>query len=224
MSKAIRIRTGFANVWLLRSGSLFLLFDFGIPGCEKTLFKKLSSLGVEPDRISLAVVSHVHFDHAGTLGAVKNSCNCKIIVHENEADNLSDGRWEIPDGITRFTKAASDLGKKHEDFLMEKTRFKAVRPDVIAGESLSLEEFGFDAEIISTPGHTEGSISLLTGDGKAFVGDLAYNELPFFFDHRRPPFANNPEKLRSSWDLLLEKGAKTIHPGHGAAFDADLLS
>ncbi len=37
---------------------------------------------------------------------------------------------------------------------------------------MRLDEFGCDAVILETPGHTAGSISLITAAGDAIIGDV----------------------------------------------------
>ncbi len=223
MNSIFRIKLGFANVWLLKGKNGFLIFDAGIPGYHKSLFKKLEALNVRPEQVSLAVASHVHFDHVGAMAAIKKTCGCPVIVHKKGANLLRMGEWRIPEGTGFLTRTAVSFGKKYADLLARKTRYEAVEPDIEIESSISLNEFGFDARIIPTPGHTEDSISVITDGGDAFVGDLAYNELPFLAKHRRPPFINDPGLLKASWRLLAKNGAKIIHPGHGAAFSAEQL-
>lgn len=223
MNNIIRMRVGFANVWLLRGEKGWLVVDSGVPGKAGIFFRKLKALSIKPEEICLAVSSHVHFDHVGNTAAIKKACACPVVAHEKEAELLANGKWDLPKGVNLWSKAAISLGKQIPTFLARATRYKAVTPDIIVSSTMSLTKYGFDAQIIPTPGHSPGSISVLTGNGDAFVGDLAYNELPFLRSHRRPPFATDLDLLQKSWNLLLKNNAKTIYPGHGAAFDAGQL-
>jgi ribonuclease/clavin/mitogillin len=75
------------------------------------------------------------------------------------------------------------------------------------GESRSLlERIGIAGEILHTPGHSADSISLLLDDGSAFTGDLT-----------RPAFIGleNAAVVSASWQLLRERGAARVYPGHG---------
>lgn len=102
-------------------------------------------------------------------------------------------------------------------------RFPAVDPEILVSDEMPLEDFGLAGRIIHTPGHTRGSLSLLLAGGEAFVGDLAVNYLPFNLSPVFPPFADDPEGLIRSWNMLLEKDARTIYPGHGRPFSAQIL-
>ena len=63
--------------------------------------------------------------------------------------------------------------------LKNKYRFKPVEPDILIDNDTNLDYLGFAARILPTPGHTPGSLSVITADGEAFVGDLAINTFPF---------------------------------------------
>ncbi len=73
-----------------------------------------------------------------------------------------------------------------------------------------------DIEILKTPGHSGGSVTLLVKTPKgtvAICGDVLWKEnYP-----EKDPYATNPEKLKKSRKLVLEK-ADFVIPGHGPMF------
>jgi glyoxylase-like metal-dependent hydrolase (beta-lactamase superfamily II) len=69
-----------------------------------------------------------------------------------------------------------------------------------------LAGIGFPGEILPTPGHSDDSVSLLLDDGSVFTGDLTPYELAW---------GEAAELVTSSWQLLKEKGARRVYPGHG---------
>jgi hydroxyacylglutathione hydrolase len=82
---------------------------------------------------------------------------------------------------------------------------EGARADVVLeGEQLSLGAYGIEAELLHTPGHTPGSLSVLLPGGEALVGDL--------------------DQAVASWNLLLARGVKTVYPGHGRPFPAARLA
>jgi glyoxylase-like metal-dependent hydrolase (beta-lactamase superfamily II) len=64
---------------------------------------------------------------------------------------------------------------------------------------------------------------VLLETGEAFEGDLAMSQPPLRFSPGLPIFAEDLEKVKQSWRLLLDLGAKTIYPAHGKPFAADIL-
>jgi ribonuclease/clavin/mitogillin len=69
-----------------------------------------------------------------------------------------------------------------------------------------LGDIGIPGEILPTPGHSDDSVSLLLEDGSAFTGDLT--PLEFAWGEAAP-------LVRSSWQLLIDRGAVRLYPGHG---------
>ncbi len=107
---------------------------------------------------------------------------------------------------------------------MARLQISATKVDIVLGdEETSLAPFGIPGRVLYTPGHTMGSVSVLLESGDAFVGDLAMNGLPLRLGPGVPVFADDLELVKKSWRLLLDQGAKTIYPGHGKPFPADVL-
>jgi len=89
-----------------------------------------------------------------------------------------------------------------------------VTPDFKLTEGFALAANGLDAEVISLPGHSRGSIGILTSDGDCFVGDLLENT-------RRPVLNSIMDDLaaaHASVEKLKSLNVKTVYPGHGQPF------
>jgi glyoxylase-like metal-dependent hydrolase (beta-lactamase superfamily II) len=74
---------------------------------------------------------------------------------------------------------------------------------------------GADGHIIYTPGHTDGSVSVLLDSGEAFVGCLIHNRAPFVFKPGLPIYAKDILQLKLSLKMVIDRGAKILYPGHG---------
>jgi hydroxyacylglutathione hydrolase len=86
--------------------------------------------------------------------------------------------------------------------------FDRFEPDLLLEEGQSLAAYGFDARILYTPGHSKGSISVLTDSGDLFCGDA---------------FNNVWGRILTSIDKdglerLRELRVETVYPGHGKPF------
>lgn len=108
--------------------------------------------------------------------------------------------------------------------LLKKIPFPSVQADIILDDNeFLLNEFGIDGKILFTPGHTPGSISVLLNTGEAFVGCLAHNNIIFTRRPGLPIFAEDPAKIKESWKILINQGAKIIYPGHGGSFSIERI-
>ena len=91
-------------------------------------------------------------------------------------------------------------------------------PDMwISGETI-LE--GFPIQIIPTPGHSKGSISIIVDKEIALVGDTLFG---VFRNSVFPPFADDVKEMVKSWGLLLDTRCCIFLPGHGSEIKRELL-
>jgi hydroxyacylglutathione hydrolase len=175
----------------------------------------LRVIPINPQDVQLIVLTHGHADHVGAALRVKKFTNAPIALHKNDKDMFENGKVDWP-------SAASTWGHILR-FLLRPLKFifhfSGLKVDVVIGdEGLSLVEYGIPGKIIHTPGHTPGSVSVLLTTGDAFVGCMTHNNLPFRLKPGLPIFAEDIPKLKESWRILLDEGARTIHPGHGNSF------
>jgi len=140
-----------------------------------------------------------------------------VIIHGNEAHFLKSGTSPVPDGTVTYSKAiikmlsgiSSSIGK-----------YRSCRHDILVESRYELGNFGIDAYILHTPGHTAGSVSIVINDEIAIVGDTMFGIFP---GSVFPPFAEDPRQLINSWGQLLDTGCSLFLPSHGSANTRELV-
>ena len=149
----IPISLGMVNTFLIK-GIRSILVDTGIPGSEKKILEKLSLHGVKPTDISLILLTHCHSDHFGSAAALKEITGARVAIHQSEAEALRQGMNVdiVPTG---------GFGRFFKLLMSGTTQFPPVEPDILIEQELSLDEFGGEGKVISTPGHTSGSMSVM---------------------------------------------------------------
>jgi glyoxylase-like metal-dependent hydrolase (beta-lactamase superfamily II) len=167
--------------------------------------------------LDLIIVTHSHHDHVGSLAEVKKQSGAKVLVHEKDADLLKTGIPSFPMGTGFVSKTVTWFSNA---FFRKACSYRPVEPEVLLTGDTDLTEYGINASIICTPGHTDGSISVVVDDDKAVVGDTVFN---LFSTIVYPPWADDVEKLRSSWKKLLDTGCKLFYPAHGLPLPVDTL-
>ena len=217
------IRLGFTNSYLVPGDKGYVLIDAGSPGRSRSFFHKLKRKGITPDQIVLIVVTHGHFDHVGSLFHIRERCDCPVAVHHEEASLLQEAKVVIPPGTKFINKQLSKIGRKNINTVSRLLRFRSVQPDILIDDTMSLEPYGFKAQIVSTPGHSAGSVSIVTDSGIAFTGDLMVNYYPFELGPYFPPYGDDVDMIFNSWKKLLGMGVSTICPAHGKPFRANKL-
>ncbi len=176
------------NFWVISAGTSRMMFDLGWPGTMGTLMANLRRMDIPLAQIRCGVASHYHIDHAGLAQELKLA-GMRLLVFETQLE-------AIPP-MKAFTKP--------QDHYLEITTGD-IAPVAFAESRSLLAQIGITGEILSTPGHSPDSVSLLLDDGSVFTGDLPPEELPE---------AGIPDLVTASWRTLRERGAMIIYPAHG---------
>lgn len=206
---------GICNVFLLGPvNNNYLLIDSGNRGKMKGFLKRLHAWGIHPHQITHILITHAHHDHTGNVYEIQQATRAKVIIHQLEKQALIAGKYNIPKGFNILGKFISGLGHL---FLNGKNAFHPVTPDIVLTDSIiDLQDFGFPAIVIHTPGHTSGSVSVVDlQSNRAYVGDLMFNIKLLTQGQHHPPFADIPIEVIKSWDKLLQYPINFFYPAHG---------
>lgn len=176
------------NYYVLGLGRGRLLVDIGWPGTLHRMLAELKRKGIDPHDIGYMLATHYHPDHAGLAEDLK-AHGPRLIVLESQrtAIDLLKTYVKPRDNFTAITL-------KHTHQL------------TFATSAAFLHSIGIAGEIISTPGHSPDSVTLVLANGVAFTGDLPPA-------HMVDPDAT-PE-VANSWAAIRAAGATTIYPAHG---------
>jgi len=180
-----------SNVYLL-TGEDPILVDAGTGMHHQDIMKWLSYM-VKKSQVRRIVLTHRHYDHTGGAAALAKELGAEVLMHPEDAR-------AVREGDSRQTLAHM-FGVPGQP--VEVT-------EIDEGETLSTGTSNY--QIIHTPGHTSGSISLwendkgilISGD-TVFVGGVGRWDLP----------GGNFEQLVRSVKKLLSLAPQEIYPGHG---------
>jgi len=142
--------------------------------------------------VKYIVLTHGHFDHTGALAQLKKSTKAKVLIHAEDAPMLSPAGQPQP-------------------FLMESGADPCPADGTLReGDRIQFGESTL--EVLHTPGHTPGGISLLI-DKIIFVGDTLFCGSVGRTDL---PGGSFKQLIDSVKRKLLTKGDDyVIYPGHG---------
>jgi glyoxylase-like metal-dependent hydrolase (beta-lactamase superfamily II) len=205
-----QIEMGKANAYLIKTEKGYILVDAGMPGELEKIEEFLAENNAALKDIQLIIITHVHYDHVGSLSALKEKTDAEVLVHEKEKEFLEKGKTDFPAGTVFISKLISKLSN-----LISESRFKALSPDITIEDNYDLKQFGIDGEVIHTPGHTSGSISIIINGEDIICGDTLFNFMPHSV---YPPFANDKDELIKSWQKIKKYNCKRFYPGHGSVF------
>jgi glyoxylase-like metal-dependent hydrolase (beta-lactamase superfamily II) len=231
--KIIRIDLGGVNCYLGRADDNFILFDTGghlfmdkqFTNRREALEKELEKAGCKPGNLKLVVLTHGDLDHTANAAFIRDSFNTRIAMHQGDLGSVSEPGVDKILQNCRYRSLINSivmlLMKKQIKKLSLKIAkdFEGFKPDFFIDEGFDLQEYGFEAKVMHIPGHTSGSIGILTTDGDLISGDT-------FINAEKPDIAPNAydfKKMKASANRLKALGLRTVYPGHGEPFDAKLL-
>jgi glyoxylase-like metal-dependent hydrolase (beta-lactamase superfamily II) len=192
------------NVYLLAGESLTLI-DTGLPGNAGNIIKFIQAIGRNPGELSCIILTHSHFDHSGSLAALKAMTNARAVVHYNETVHAKSGGYTLSSNLIS--------GRLFLRLLACFNPEKSGRIDCLVKDGEVLPNSG-GIRVIHTPGHTPGSISLLLEkEHVLFVGDMIINNR----DHlSRPlPFKSDKDQAENSLARLAALQFNICCFGHG---------
>ncbi|MHA1954796.1 MAG: MBL fold metallo-hydrolase [Candidatus Heimdallarchaeaceae archaeon] len=216
MEEYIKLDLFFTEVYLLKTSDGYIQFEAGMKQNLKKYLKMLDKHKIDPEEIKLIVVGHAHFDHVSALKKMKELTKAQILVHENDAEYLRKGTSSEVKTLHLSSKLLMSFVPK--SWIV----YDPVEPDIVIKDEYSLQEFGIDAKIIHTPGHTAGTVSLITKKGNAFIGCCAHG-VPLRLIPGLPKIAQDIDQVISSWEKIIKEGAKTLHISHGKALTVEKM-
>ncbi|MEZ6117879.1 MAG: MBL fold metallo-hydrolase [Pirellulaceae bacterium] len=192
-----------------------ILVDTGSPGECETIRSTLRALNVAFGDLSLIVHTHVHSDHMGNTAEIATAAKCSIAYHHADqpiVDRSHNGRLN---GVGLRGQVMSRFFSNAE--------FESVTSDIDLQDGMSLNAFCANVAVIETPGHTPGSISIVTPDGDAIIGDIIMGGYMGGNVLRKKPnyhyFADNIDQSMESLDLVLSRTNRLLYVGHGGPLE-----
>lgn len=154
------------------------------------------------------VLTHEHFDHINGLNWLKKQFHCEVIANSVCAANIQ--------------SASKNLSDKSDVILLfnDKMRERSVKvfpfcssADIQFQDVKKMKWQNHDILLISTPGHTNGSVCMILDDAYLFTGDTLL-EIPTI---TRLPGGSKSKFEQITIPVLRDLIPKIIkvYPGHG---------
>lgn len=195
--------------YLIRTDDGFFLIDTGMTNARHQIESALEHFCTQPGDLKLILLTHGDFDHTGNARYLRDKFRSRIAMHQGDAGMLENGDmfWN--------RKVSNNLLKKLMPIFIHFGEREECTPDVLLTDGESLIDFGLDARVLNTPGHSSGSLCILTDSGDLFCGDL-------FINSSKKPMLNSmmydkPAGI-ASYERLKALPIKMVYPGHGSPF------
>jgi glyoxylase-like metal-dependent hydrolase (beta-lactamase superfamily II) len=211
---------GITAGYLIR-GSRPCLVETGTAPSAPVVRKALASLGVGPEDLATAVVTHIHLDHAGGVGDIAAMYPAaEVVVHRNGARHLADPSRLMAAARTAYGDALDVL-------------FGVLAPvpasRIVALDDVGTVDLGDGRRLEShySPGHAKHHVGLIdSASGDLYVGDAAGVYIPETGDLRPatpPPDFDLEVALASLRMFSALRPARLLFSHYGPVDDVDAI-
>ena len=201
-----------AYLYPIPNTNKYILIDTLSENRHHIIQEELKKRNIKMDDIALVFITHYHNDHAGNCQILQKEIKAPFACPIMECKYLTTGTAIPPvHSLYSFVKFIAS-------FLSVKSPAYESKLQYRGGEIL--KEYG-DIKILHTPGHTNGSLSIIGNDGNCFIGDILWGN---FWKKNDPKlhlllvYESYP-KVLNSLKLLLNEKCERFHSGHGYEFD-----
>ena len=186
-----KLKYGNTNTYFIRGTKGSILLDTDYAGTLQMFYKEIKKNVISLKDITYILATHYHPDHMGLVGELVNM-GVKFLVMDTQVPNL-----HFSDEIFSRDKTLRMLPSVPEN-----------KAEVIACKDSRafLAALGIDGEIVSTPSHSEDSITFVLDSGDCFVGDLEPMEFMDGYEENKA--------LQSDWEKVMGFSPRVIHYGH----------
>lgn len=204
-------KLGIVNCYLIENNANFFLIDTGSSNQRVELEQALEDAGCKQGSLKLIILTHGDFDHTGNAAYLRRKFGAQLAMHPDDSGMAEHGdmffnRKQPNILVRKLIPAFSGFGREE--------RFT---PDLLLVDGYDFSKYGFDARVISIPGHSKGSIGILTASGELFCGDLLDN----IKEPALSSIMGDLETADASVKKLGNYAIKTVYPGHGNPFTMD---
>ena len=189
--KVVRIPAGIyaANCYLVyaEDNKEAIVIDPG--GDEDDILTQIKNLGLD---IKYIILTHGHGDHISGVNGIKDYTKAPLAIHKEDEYLLKDGRSNLSSMMAMATVE--------------------ITADILLNDGDKISFGGLTAEVIHTPGHTPGGISIKIGDS-IFTGDTLFAGSIGRTDFPKSSFEAIMDSIKNR--IIIYPDDTIVYPGHG---------
>jgi glyoxylase-like metal-dependent hydrolase (beta-lactamase superfamily II) len=161
-------------------------------GDASKIMQAIEEMKVNVRRI---VLTHFHFDHTMVAAEVREATGARLAVHRDEAAYLI----EPPEALAIYSPDAT----------------RELHADTLLDDGVHIQVGELDFEVLHTPGHSPGSLSLwIPNEGAVFSGDVLFRGGIGRTDLPGSDFKTLFYTIRDKLFILPDE--TFVYPGHGS--------
>jgi glyoxylase-like metal-dependent hydrolase (beta-lactamase superfamily II) len=187
----------------------------------------LEEVGCDVADVQGVMVTHIHPDHYGLAGRIREASGAWISLHPADAELIHDRYDEPDDLLERVAQALRRMGAPDEELaplqnaaMPVRPLVDPVRPDVLLEDGARPEVPGWDLTAIWTPGHSPGHLCFYEAERELMLsGDHVLPRITPNIPFHPQAGANPLGDYLASLDKLEPYDVREVLPAHEYRFD-----
>lgn len=186
----IRLRYGNTNTFFINGRQANLPVDTDYAGTLPAFYKEIKRHNITILDITYVLATHYHPDHIGLVSELMKQ-GVKLLLMRSQVE---------------YVHFADEIFRREKRLAYEP--IDETKAMVIGFEESRafLEGMGIGGEIISTPSHSEDSVSVILDDGACIVGDLEPIEYAQAYEENAA--------LINDWKEIISRGPLIVYYAH----------
>lgn len=202
------------NPTLLWDDEMAVLIDTGMPGQFEQIRLAMNDLGIPFEKLQAVILTHQDLDHIGSLPEILSETNNHVCVYAHNLDKpYIEGTLPLlktdPNRLSKDEWAALPEQMK---FLYKNPPKSKIKKTVKDGELLP---FCGGVQVVFTPGHTPGHISLYLKQSKTLIAGDALVAKDGILRGPIPQTTLDMKIATDSLEKLLDFDIETVICYHG---------
>jgi glyoxylase-like metal-dependent hydrolase (beta-lactamase superfamily II) len=201
-----------------------ILIDCGYPNFLPLIEMKAKEKGISIERLTKIIITHHDFDHMGALAEFKSKYPKIEILSSVDEERYISGKEKslrLQQAEALYSSLPEDEKENADKFHQLLSSIKNVNVDLLLEDH---QEFSWcrGAEIISTPGHTPGHISIYLKKGKTLIAGDALVVENGELGIANPQYTLDMREAKNSIKKLLNYDIERIICYHGGVFTENI--
>lgn len=186
----------------------------------------LGAAGGSISDVRAVLVTHIHPDHYGLAGRVREESGAWIGLHPDDANMLEARYMEPDDLLARMRVFMEDAGVPAERLpdlnmasMVIRDQVKAAQPDVLFEDGRKVDVPGWNLQTVWTPGHSPGHVCFFSSDRRLLLsGDHVLPRITPNIGVHTQQFPNPLGKFLESLLKVQNLDVEEVLPAHEYRF------